>query len=75
MNILKKKKKEKIVPTDKEIEEAIDNLAIAWYKDWRDNYITLDKFAEDKNMSKEGAAIVINDGKKLTTIKNDNKNN
>tara|TARA_R110002020_G_scaffold356607_1_gene569137 strand:- start:478 stop:660 length:183 start_codon:yes stop_codon:yes gene_type:complete len=53
-------------PTDKEIEDAIDNLAIAWYEDWRDNYITIDKFAEDKNMSKEGAAIVINDGKKLT---------
>ena len=52
--------------TDKQIEDTLNALAVSWYKEWCDNYLTLEQFAESKNISLKGAEILIKDGKKLT---------
>jgi hypothetical protein len=52
--------------TDKQIEDTLNALAVSWYKEWRDNYLTLEQFARSKDISIKGAEILIKDGKRLT---------
>ena len=56
--------------TNKQIEDTLDALAVSWYKEWRDNYLTLEQFAKSKDISIKGAEILIKDGKRLTAKNN-----
>lgn len=55
-----------LMATDKQIEDTLNALAVSWYKEWRDNYLTLEQFARSKDISIKGAEILIKDGKRLT---------
>ena len=52
---------------------AIENKSffIDFYLDWRNNYLTIDKFSDDKVMTKELANLIIEDGRLLCHKPND----
>lgn len=51
--------------TEAQITEALDRLAVATYLDWVNNYLTLDRLAEDYEMSRKAVLALIEDGKRL----------
>ena len=51
--------------TEAQITEALDRLAVATYLDWVNNYLTLDRLAEDYALSRKAALALIEDGKRL----------
>jgi len=52
---------------------AIQNKSffIDFYLDWRNNYLTIEKFSDDKVMTKELANLIIEDGRILCHKPND----
>ena len=51
--------------TEAQITEALDRLAVATYLDWTNNYLTIDRLAEDYEMSRKAVLALIEDGKRL----------
>jgi hypothetical protein len=55
----------KMTNQERVIRKQLDDLAVNWYLEFVNDYLTYEKFAEHKGISVKAAKVVIEDGKKI----------